>query len=236
MAIAYDSSSLGPNPPATAPQTWSHTCSGSDRLLVVGAVSLNDTVTGVTYNGTSMTFIAKTSYPGAGRQGVAMYYLLNPATGTNTISVNGSGNVTGFASSYTGVNQSSQPDSSAVTNPANASSITMTTTVVATGCWLVAVQADAAGGETAGSGTTIRQTHPFGLTISDSNGTVGTGSQSLIINWSGTQPNAGVIASFYPVATSGPTNLKSLNTNPKANIKSYNTNVIANVKSINTNA
>lgn len=39
-----------------------------------------------------------------------------------------------------------------------------------------------------------------------------------------------------PVAASGPTNLKSLDTNVKANIKSYNTNVIANVKSINTNA
>jgi hypothetical protein len=40
----------------------------------------------------------------------------------------------------------------------------------------------------------------------------------------------------YPFAASGPTNLKSLNTNVKANIKSYNTNVIANVKSINTNS
>lgn len=34
---------------------------------------------------------------------------------------------------------------------------------------------------------------------------------------------------------SGPTNLKSYNTNLKANIKSINTNLIANVKSINTN-
>lgn len=37
-------------------------------------------------------------------------------------------------------------------------------------------------------------------------------------------------------APSGPTNLKSLDTNVKANIKSYNTNVLANIKSINTNA
>ncbi len=37
-------------------------------------------------------------------------------------------------------------------------------------------------------------------------------------------------------AVSGPTNLKSLDTNVKANIKSYNTNVLANIKSINTNA
>ena len=37
-------------------------------------------------------------------------------------------------------------------------------------------------------------------------------------------------------ATTGPANLKSLDTNVKANIKSYNTNVLANIKSINTNA
>lgn len=37
-------------------------------------------------------------------------------------------------------------------------------------------------------------------------------------------------------AASGPTNLKSLDTNVKANIKSYNTNVLANIKSIDTNA
>ena len=36
-------------------------------------------------------------------------------------------------------------------------------------------------------------------------------------------------------AATGPTNLKSLNTNVKANIKSYNTNLIANIKSVNTN-
>lgn len=36
-------------------------------------------------------------------------------------------------------------------------------------------------------------------------------------------------------APSGPTNLKTLDTNVKANIKTYNTNVLANIKSINTN-
>jgi len=37
-------------------------------------------------------------------------------------------------------------------------------------------------------------------------------------------------------AGSGPTNLKSLDTNVAANIKSYNTNALANIKSIDTNA
>ena len=44
----------------------------------------------------------------------------------------------------------------------------------------------------------------------------------------------GVTIALRPLS-SGPANLKSLNTNLKANINSYNTNLIANVKSINTN-
>lgn len=45
---------------------------------------------------------------------------------------------------------------------------------------------------------------------------------------------AGTIVVF-PVAASGPANLKSYNTNLKANIKSIDTNLIANIKSLNTN-
>lgn len=44
--------------------------------------------------------------------------------------------------------------------------------------------------------------------------------------------------SFYVYGeppASGPTNLKTLDTNVKANIKAYNTNVLANIKSVNTN-
>ncbi len=47
--------------------------------------------------------------------------------------------------------------------------------------------------------------------------------------------SSSTIIAIAPLASSGPTNLKSLDTNVKANIKSYNTNVIANIKSINTN-
>ncbi len=48
--------------------------------------------------------------------------------------------------------------------------------------------------------------------------------------------DSSTIAVFKAAVASGPTNLKSLDTNVKSNIKSYNTNPIANVKSINTNA
>lgn len=43
------------------------------------------------------------------------------------------------------------------------------------------------------------------------------------------------ISPTNPIGSSGPANLKSLDTNLKANIKSYNTNLLANIKSIDTN-
>lgn len=191
MAIALDATS-----DAAGAASWSHTCSGTDRILFVQAFSLSDAVSAVTYNGTSMTLVNKTSFPGSGRQGTYLYYLIAPSTGSNTIAVTGGTGVGGV--SYTGAKQTGQPDSSAVANNGAATSITLTTTVVASGCWLVCAVADGAGGETAGAGTTIRQTDGNGLVLADSNASVGTGSQSLIVNFSSTV-NAGVIASFAPV-------------------------------------
>ncbi len=47
---------------------------------------------------------------------------------------------------------------------------------------------------------------------------------------------AGILCVYALIeVASGPSNLKSLDTNVKSNIKSYNTNPIANIKSINTN-
>lgn len=208
MAIAFDASVLGPNTLAASPQTWSHTTSGTNRILFVGAISTADTITGVTYNSVAMTLIGKTSYPGVGRQGVALFYLINPTSGANTVSVTGSSTVSGFSSSFTGAQQSGQPDSFAATNPADGANLVMTTTVVASNCWLVACEADGAGGETAGAGTTIRQTHSFALTLSDSNGTVGTGSQSLTINFASNK-RAGIVASFSPAAAAATSNFLS---------------------------
>jgi len=65
--------------------------------------------------------------------------------------------------------------------------------------------------------------------------TTATGNASVTFGATGQRFNAAQIA-VAPAAPSGPTNLKSLDTNVKSNIKRYNTNPIANIKSINTNA
>lgn len=194
MAIALDVYTA-----ASGTSSWSHTCTGSDIILLVGAYALSDTVSSVTYNGVSMTLIGKTTFPGSGRQGAYLYYLINPATGSHTVSVTGG---TGIGSaSYTGAKQTGQPDSSN-TGTQTGTAITMTTTVVASNCWLVGVEADPNGGETAGAGTTIRGTDGNGLVFADSNGVVGTGSQSLVVNH-GNGASAWVVASIAPAASGG---------------------------------
>ena len=85
MALAVDASSISAFTTSST-VSWSHTCTGSDRVLFVG-VGFNGSalsVTGVTYNGVAMTeqwdlFAANV--------GSAGYLLANPATGANTVEV-----------------------------------------------------------------------------------------------------------------------------------------------------
>lgn len=106
MAIARDTSTLDETTGTSA--TFSHTCSGSNRLLLVGVMcSSGDNVTGVTYNSVSLTQIVKVDSPTPGRFRY-IYGLLAPATGSNNVVVSlsgGSTDIVSVASSYTGVDQ-----------------------------------------------------------------------------------------------------------------------------------
>ena len=113
MAIAFDSSSIG----ATNGYSWSHTCAGSNLIVIVYIIGLDCNPNSATYNGVSMTLIP--NYGGWGSApiyDIKSYYIINPPTGTNTISISCSGGVSwkGFAVSYTGVNQTTPIDSNAV--------------------------------------------------------------------------------------------------------------------------
>ncbi len=93
-----------------SPATVSHTVSGSNRLLLVGVTlwpsTMGDTVTSVTWNGTSLTKITHAQAGSAIR--TELWKLLAPATGTYNIVVTFSRalNCTVGAISFTGVNQS----------------------------------------------------------------------------------------------------------------------------------
>lgn len=109
MAIARDNSTTVSG--NGSPFTTSFTCSGENRLLVVGVMEgvgeLN--VTSMTYNGDSLTKIGDSLVDGD--RYVSLYVLIAPDTGANNLVVNYNNSFLRlFISSYTGVKQTSQPE------------------------------------------------------------------------------------------------------------------------------
>ena len=184
MAIAYDNSLNG-----NSSTSYSYTCSGSNRLLILGVLVIQPAVPTATYNGVSMTVLDSLS----DNLGISLYvfYLLNPASGSNTLTYTngGSGAVGSVAVSYTGVKQSSFPDSNAQIKGANTiSPITASTTVISSNCWVASISMSDtnSGTATISDNVTSRQAASpvnFSPTTKydacDTNGTVSTGSNSI---------------------------------------------------------
>jgi hypothetical protein len=180
--------------------TWSHTCTGSTRILFVGAFGAtdSDSITGITYNGVALTKIGSI-LPVAGSRYITLWYLVAPATGANNIVISVSGgDCGGVAASYSGPKQTGVPDASATNSQSSGTSLTGTVTTVADNCWLIA--AALAEACAAGAGTTKRQDWALnsGMALFDSNGPITpAGSASLIVTHSNS-PAGIVIASFAP--------------------------------------
>jgi len=173
MAIALDATAVGNAASPTV--TWAHTCTGSNLILFVGIgtdTGGGDTVTGVTYNAIAMTQIDKQLYSGSTGY-VYLYYLLNPATGSNNVVVSISSGVGRCDSvSYTGVKQSAQPDASGKNTAAAVTSLTTSVTTVADNCWMISMaQADSAV-PTASTGVTSRASNNVNDRMGDSNGVI----------------------------------------------------------------
>jgi hypothetical protein len=128
MAAALDTSAQGVATGfAVGPRTvtYSHTCTGSNLILVVWVAIWQDTagtgsVTAITYNGVSLT----NAIPSNRSTSMAseMWYLIAPATGANTLSVTVTGATDGIrvaSASFTGVLQVS-PLGVTATNPSTA--------------------------------------------------------------------------------------------------------------------
>lgn len=206
MAIAIDATSNGTGATATS-ITWSHTCTGDDRILIVACgIPDSDTITGVTYNSVALTLIDKiqVDFTGVPDRYIYLWYLIAPATGANDIVVSSSASqiLKGAAASYTGVKQTGQPDSSAKNKGASTNTFTATTTTVANNSWLVMVGKFQDTTISAGTDTTLRRNWnaPGDGALFDSNATKSPGSNSLIANLSTNAEWGYVIASISPVA------------------------------------
>lgn len=138
--IAFDAASSAKAGSASS-LSWSHTCSGSDRLLVVGTNSGDLTagdrvVNSITYNGVNLTKIRSDD---SGNSRAEIWYLVNPANGANTLQVNFAGSnidIQAGAISLTGVDQSAPLDANnGAVGSSTSSSVSVTTS--ADNAWVV---------------------------------------------------------------------------------------------------
>ena len=107
MAVAFDTISTFSDTGTAGPHVNSHTCSGSDRLLVVCIQFYHTvaTVSALTYNGVALTKLGSFSDFNYNSE---IWYLVAPATGTHDVSLTFSSVTFGFAYSsvsFTGVDQ-----------------------------------------------------------------------------------------------------------------------------------
>jgi hypothetical protein len=149
MAIARDNSLIVTGSGTSLSSAF--TVSGANTILFVITSSAGaNPATAVTYNGVSLTQIGTNVTPNACAN---FWYLLNPATGSHTLSATGYANsgIGLVGQSYTGVNQGSPIN---VTNQTSGSgtSFTISATTTADNCW--GIMLGASGGGSAISAST----------------------------------------------------------------------------------
>lgn len=201
-AVAIDSGEAGGTGGPLSPLSFNHTSTGNNLILVCFVRDSTDTITGVTYNGVTMTQVAKqnvftTNYWYG-------FYLVNPATGTHSVSISfsnsGVPNINYACQSYSGVAQSGQPDAfnNALTT-SNASN-NMTVTTVADNTWLVGIGEAANGGAiSAGANATVRQSSLAYAKMFDTNGSqTPAGSHSITVTMTGADQLAYIALSIKP--------------------------------------
>lgn len=170
MALAYDNSAQSTYLNNSG-QTFSYTVgAGTKRILIVGiAVVGVQTVTSITYAGTSLTFINSISNAGTA---LRLYYLINPTSGANNLVWTLSSGVSNqaFLISYSGASQSAQPDASSTGGPTNTTNYSQSVTTIADNCFQVLFASGVFGTPTGGTNTTVRQdnTGTNGLFLVDS--------------------------------------------------------------------
>jgi len=203
MAIAFDNATGGNSGSAGTTYTLAHTATGSNGIIVVQA-SCEEffSITGVTWDGNAMTQVGSNQTLSPGWTTSTWYYFAGTFDGSthNVISTcNSSKSQRLNIASYTGVNQTAI-DSYYQPARSTANPYSLSTTVVGSGCWLIADAINNNGNMTAGSGTTSRVAQAATIII-DSNGIVSSGSQTLnIIPTSGGQ-TVGSILSILPAST-----------------------------------
>lgn len=233
MAIAFDATSQGTALPGSS-ITFSHTNTGGNLVLLVG-VSVNgttsDIITGVTYNGTSMTQASK-KFTGQTAWGY-LYILAAPSSGTHDVVVSASSssfNLRAVSVSYTGAKQTGQPDATGGSGAISpGTSVSSTVTTVANNCWAVNHLVTEGGAPTASTNVTSRNQTLIFSSMGDNNADITPGGSNLTQTWTFANQSAAITqVSIAPI----PTNIKAVAGVAYANISKVEGVTIVNVKKI----
>lgn len=154
--IAFGSSSTGTTNSASS-ITFSHTTSGANRYLFVAVATAASAITGVTYNGSSMTKLN-----GLVSDSFTVWGIAGPTSGANNVvvSLSGSSAIRAIAHSFNGANQTGNPRTTA-SHSGSGSSVNHSITTVIDNSWVAGFcRWDISGGQsqTATSGATQRGT------------------------------------------------------------------------------
>lgn len=146
MAISFDS---GSQTTVAFQTSWTHTCDASATFLFV-ALNLFSGTPAVTYNGVPMTAGPSTGV-------LKTFYLFNPASGANTVSVTGGAPIDSVSASYIGTSTSALDASGTTTQSGAAGSHTASITTTVDNCWVImAYRIDTTTTLNAGTGTVQR--------------------------------------------------------------------------------
>lgn len=221
--IAFDAAADGGNNGgSTSSLSWSHTSTGSNRIGFVGCqgdtMDGADDVTSITWGGSGMTLVRKITTsdftPTLFPRFLYLYYIIAPATGSQTVQANISGThyLLCGSVSYTGASQTGQTDADTANESALATDTSLTTmlTTVADNSWVLVLEegynADNPPG--AGTGSTRRTFEAAfgGWGLFDSNGPK-TPAGSVSMETTRTSAAATgiqhIMASFKPAAAAG---------------------------------
>ncbi|HVS25963.1 MAG TPA: DUF6701 domain-containing protein [Burkholderiales bacterium] len=107
-AVAFDAAASTSSAASSTTFSWTHTASGANRVVIVGVSYISPSATATaTYGGTSMTLVGSQFTAADSR--MAMFSLVNPPTGAQTVTVTLTAAPTqgfvGGSVSFTGANQ-----------------------------------------------------------------------------------------------------------------------------------
>lgn len=177
------------------------TAAGTNRKAIIfvwGDFTPGDPTVTVGGSSTGVTEITRQTL--TGNQKIIAYYYDDPPTSSTAYAVTETGSYPEIhVITYTGA-ASGAVDSFASKTADTA--LDLTTTVVASNCWLVSCARDYSDGDIIPSTGTTQRNGGAGIDSGDSNGTVGTGAQTM--NWSnnGSGNTGGVIVSIAPYVAS----------------------------------